>query len=527
MVLQGLIFLGLVLVVLGPVHWYLWRRLVKDTTRPGRVRKIGTVIFVALVVSLIAAFIVPRVAGARAGFAVSLVGYLWLAVMFYLLVIMLALEIPRLIALRLARPTPAHALAPTQDTNSSPHPPADDPHPAQTAPTDSDGAGSAENALARGDAGSAQSAPAEGGAGSAENALARGDAGSAQGAPAGGDAGSAENALARGDAGSAQSAPAGGDAGSAENALAGGDAGSAQGALAGGGGARSVEGAPVGGGAVAEVSRRLLITRSLAIFAGLTATGIVAGGVRTALGDPVLKRVQIPLAKLPRNLDGYRIALVSDIHLGPLTGIDHTRRIVRSINGMQADLIAVVGDLVDGSVAELGAEAQPLADLLSRDGAYFVTGNHEYYSGAQEWIDEVARLGMRPLLNERIGIRGFDLAGVNDVTGRGFPEAGGGPDFAATLGDRDTSIPVVLLAHQPVQATEAAKFQVDLQLSGHTHGGQMVPFNYVARLQQPVISGLGEVDGTKVYVTNGAGFWGPPVRVGAPPDITLVELKAG
>jgi predicted MPP superfamily phosphohydrolase len=277
----------------------------------------------------------------------------------------------------------------------------------------------------------------------------------------------------------------------------------------------------------AEISRRLLVTRSLAIFAGLTATGIVAGGVRTALGDPVLKRVQIPLAKLPRNLDGYRIALVSDIHLGPLTGIDHTRRIVRSINGMQADMIAMVGDMVDGSVAELGAEAQPLAELISRDGAYFVTGNHEYYSGAQEWIDEVTRLGMRPLRNERIGIRGFDLAGVNDLAGRDFPEAGGGPDFTATLGDRDPSVPVVLLAHQPIQATEAAKFGVDLQLSGHTHGGQMVPFNYVARLQQPVISGVGEVDGTKVYVTNGAGFWGPPVRVGAPPDITLVELKAG
>ncbi len=449
---QGLIFLGLVFLVLGPLHWYLWRRLVKDTTRPGLARKIGTGVFLALVASLIAAFVVPRVVGPSAGSAIALIGYLWLAIMFYLLVIMAVLEIPRLIALRLARPTPAQALAPTQaeptpDTPDDPADTPDDPAPARVA-----------------------------------NPAAEPD----------------QQVAAPADTGDGNRATAG-------DRVMGGDEERER----------------------AELSRRLLITRSIAIFAGLTATGIVAGGVRTALGDPVLKRVQIPLAKLPRALDGYKIALVSDIHLGPLTGIEHTQRIVRSINGMQADLVAVVGDMVDGSVAELGAEAQPLRGLLSRDGAYFVTGNHEYYSGAQEWIEEVTRLGMRPLRNERVTIRGLDVAGVNDIAGSDFPEAGGGPDFRAALGDRDPSAPVVLLAHQPVQAVEAAKYKVDLQLSGHTHGGQMVPFNYVARLQQPVISGVGDVDGTKVYVTNGAGFWGPPVRVGAPPDITLVELKAG
>jgi predicted MPP superfamily phosphohydrolase len=238
----------------------------------------------------------------------------------------------------------------------------------------------------------------------------------------------------------------------------------------------------------------------------------------------VLKRIQIPLSKLPRNMDGYRIALVSDIHMGPLTGLTHTRRIVEAINGMDADVIAVVGDLVDGSVEELRDQAAPLRDLRSRDGAFFVTGNHEYYSGAEQWLAEVGRLGMRPLRNERLEIRGLDLAGVDDVTGAQFDL--GGPDFGKALGGRDQSKPVILLAHQPVVARDAARYKVDLQLSGHTHGGQMVPFNYIARLQQPIISGLGDVDGTKVYVTNGAGFWGPPVRVGAPPDITLVELRA-
>jgi predicted MPP superfamily phosphohydrolase len=240
---------------------------------------------------------------------------------------------------------------------------------------------------------------------------------------------------------------------------------------------------------------------------------------------PQLKRIQIPLARLSRSSDGLRIALVSDIHLGPLNGLDRTRRIVEMVNGLDADLIAMVGDLVDGSVAELGPAAAPLSNLRSRLGTFFVTGNHEYYSGYEEWIDEVRRLGMRSLRNERVELPGgLDLAGVNDVTGAGF---GDGPDVERALTGRDPSRAVVLLAHQPVQAHDAARHGVDLQLSGHTHGGQMVPFNLVVRAaQQPVVSGLGEVDGMPVYVTNGAGFWGPPVRVGAPPDVTLVELHA-
>jgi predicted MPP superfamily phosphohydrolase len=271
----------------------------------------------------------------------------------------------------------------------------------------------------------------------------------------------------------------------------------------------------------------LLLARGAAIFAGLTATGVVSYGVRTALGPPSLDRVRIPLAKLPRAMDGLRIALVSDIHLGPLAGRAHTERIVSAINGLDADLVAVVGDLVDGTVAELGSAAAPLRELRSRHGAFFVTGNHEYFSGAAEWVEEVDRLGLRVLRNDRVEVaaRGgvLDLAGVNDVTGG---NQGDPPDYDRALGGRDTSRPVVLLAHQPVQVHEAARRGVDLQLSGHTHGGQMVPFNLVVGLQQPVVSGRGTIDGTQLYVTNGAGFWGPPVRVGAPPQVTLVELKS-
>jgi predicted MPP superfamily phosphohydrolase len=222
-------------------------------------------------------------------------------------------------------------------------------------------------------------------------------------------------------------------------------------------------------------------------------------------------------------MDGTRLAVVSDIHLGPLTGSHHVGRIVDLINSTGADIVCVVGDLVDGTVPELGRFAQPLADIQSKRGAYFVTGNHEYYSGFQPWIDEVARLGVRPLRNERLEIAGLDLAGVNDLGGVDF---GDGPDFAKALADRDTTRPVVLMAHQPVVAHEAAKFGVDLQVSGHTHGGQMAPFNLLVKLQQPVVSGFGRVDGVPVFVTNGAGFWGPPVRVGAPPQVTVIDLRA-
>lgn len=229
------------------------------------------------------------------------------------------------------------------------------------------------------------------------------------------------------------------------------------------------------------------------------------------------------MAKLPRAMDGTRLAVVSDIHLGPLTGVRHAERIVEVINSVDADVVCVVGDLVDGSVAELGRFAEPLKKIQSRQGAYFVTGNHEYYSGYQEWVDEVARLGMRPLRNERVELGGLDLAGVNDLGGA---EHGDAPDFAKALGDRDMSRPVVLMAHQPLAAKDAAPYGVDLQVSGHTHGGQMAPFNLLVPLQQPVTSGYGEVDGVPVYVTNGAGFWGPPVRVGAPPQVTVIELRS-
>jgi predicted MPP superfamily phosphohydrolase len=245
------------------------------------------------------------------------------------------------------------------------------------------------------------------------------------------------------------------------------------------------------------------------------------------LGPPNVLTVPVRLRRLDPAFTGFRIAVVSDIHLGPLAGRAHTERIVRMINEAGPDLVAIVGDLVDGTVAELGPAAEPLRDLSSPEGTFFVTGNHEYFvDDPFAWLRELERLGVQPLRNENTAItRGgaaFGLAGVNDLAGESHSDA---PDFDRALGGLDPAHPTVLLAHQPIQVSEAAARGVDLQLSGHTHGGQMWPFHYAVEAVQPAIAGLSTVDDTQLYVSRGAGFWGPPVRIGAPPDITVLSLS--
>jgi predicted MPP superfamily phosphohydrolase len=459
-------FFAVVLVVLFLIHFYLWKRLVRDPLGPGLPRKLGGVAAVVL------ALLVPAtLIGTRTGFAEFLgwPGYVWIALMFYLLVILGVLEIPRLLASLLwARGGNRDAGLPVSAARSTAIP-------GHTAGRGGDRAAASQHP-------GPDQAPDD-----------DGTAGGGSPSPDPPSRQTDRNPARDGDS------PAGGT-----------DRNPAR------------DGDGSGGG----MDRRLLLARGAAIFAGLTAAGVTGYGVKTALGGPQLDRVQIPLPKLPRAMDGTRLAVVSDIHIGPLTGAGHARRIVDLINSVDADVVCIVGDLVDGTVEELGRFAAPLADIRARQGAYFVTGNHEYYSGFQEWVDEVARLGVRPLRNERLEIatRGgvLDLAGVNDLGGVEFSD---GPDLDRALGDRDESRPVVLMAHQPIVAKDAARYGVDLQVSGHTHGGQMVPFNLLVRLEQPVVSGLGRVDGVPVYVTNGAGFWGPPVRVGAPPQVSLIELR--
>ncbi|MFJ3978479.1 metallophosphoesterase [Streptomyces sp. NPDC090021] len=271
------------------------------------------------------------------------------------------------------------------------------------------------------------------------------------------------------------------------------------------------------------LTRRTFVARAVGGAAAAVAVGTVAGGTYGVLRGPSVRRVQVPLAKLPRAAHGFRIAVVSDVHLGPVLGRAHAQRIVDTVNRTQPDLIAIVGDLVDGSVPDLGPAAEPLRGLTARHGSFFVTGNHEYFSGAEQWVEHVRELGLTPLENARRALPHFDLAGVNDVQGE---REGSGPDFRAALGDRDRTRAAVLLAHQPVVIHDAVQHGVDLQLSGHTHGGQLWPGEYLAELANPTVAGLERYGDTQLYVSRGAGAWGPPVRVGAPSDITVVELAS-
>ncbi|WP_405991340.1 metallophosphoesterase [Streptomyces sp. NBC_00986] len=393
--------------VLGGLHWYVWRRLVRDTTRAwGPARVTGTAVLVAGPVLMIAALATER---GGAPFWLQQIlgwpGFLWMALAIYLLLAVLAGEVLRPLLRRLLERR-----------------------------------GRAGTAVGAHEAPASATAPAE-----------------APEAP--------------------QSAP----------------------------------------------SRRLFVSRVVGGAAAAAAVGTVGYGTYGVLRGPSVKRVTVPLAKLPRSAHGFRIAVVSDIHLGPLLGRGFAQKVVDTINATQPDLIAVVGDLVDGSVKNLGPAAAPLAGLKARYGKFFVTGNHEYFSGAQQWLEEVRTLGIHTLENARTELAGFDLAGVNDLQGE---SEGQGPDFGKALGDRDATRACVLLAHQPVQIHEAVKHDVDLQLSGHTHGGQLWPGNFVAAAANPTVAGLERYGDTELYVSRGAGAWGPPTRVGAPSDITVVELAS-
>lgn len=241
-----------------------------------------------------------------------------------------------------------------------------------------------------------------------------------------------------------------------------------------------------------------------------------------------VKKVDVPIAGLPEELHGYSIAQISDIHVGPTIRRPYLNAIVNRVNALKADAIAVTGDLVDGSVQRLALHTQPLARLSAPDGAFFVTGNHEYYSGAEEWIAEVRRLGLTVLLNQHVvrerGRAKVLIAGVPDFTAHHFvPSHRSDPQLAAAGAPSEVDVRI-LLAHQPRSAPAAAEAGFHLQLSGHTHGGQFFPWNLFVPLQQPFVAGLHKVRELWVYTSRGTGYWGPPKRFGAPSEITLVRL---
>lgn len=278
-----------------------------------------------------------------------------------------------------------------------------------------------------------------------------------------------------------------------------------------------------------DPERRAFVSRAIAGVVALGALALAGVGTASALGKVGVRNVKVRLARLPEGLSGFRVVQISDLHIGPTLGRAWLADVVAQVNALEPDIIAITGDLVDGSVADLREQTAPLADLRAAQGVFFVTGNHEYYSGVDLWIKELGRLGVRVLRNERVSIsRGgnesFDLAGVDDWASRGF---GGdhGPDLARAVVGRDATRELVLLAHQPKQIKEAALHGVGLQLSGHTHGGQIFPWHYLVGLDQTYIAGLASLGDTQIYVSRGTGYWGPPMRVGAPSEITLIELS--
>ena len=261
----------------------------------------------------------------------------------------------------------------------------------------------------------------------------------------------------------------------------------------------------------------------------LTALVFVALGLRGGLARPQLKRVDVWPVRWPAALDGFRIVQISDIHIGPILDRRFSRQLTDRVNALDPDLVAVTGDLADGSVEKLSDEVAPFADLRARHGVFFVTGNHDHYSGADAWVQRIRELGFRVLRNERVTIEqdgsAFEFAGVDDHRA-GLESRSGGEDVAAALAGLPPDRAVILLAHDPTTFKKAHAMGIDLQLSGHTHGGQIWPFRYFVRLAIPFVAGLYRRGDAQLYVSCGTGFWGPPMRLLAPAEITEIRLRA-
>jgi hypothetical protein len=282
------------------------------------------------------------------------------------------------------------------------------------------------------------------------------------------------------------------------------------------------------------VGALLLAPQTLDAWVYNSALGvIVLVPLITAVGYSMARRtarvvnVEVPFPGLHPALEGFTIAQISDVHVGPTIKRNYVQAIVDRVNGLGVDLVAITGDLVDGSVHDLGSHTAPLAGLASRHGTYFVTGNHEYYSGAGAWIHELRRLGARVLLNEHVVLShdgaALTVAGVTDYSAHYFDPSQRSDPGRALAGSPAGALKV-LLAHQPRSAGPAEAAGYDLQLSGHTHGGQFWPWNHFVRFSQPFTAGLRRLGGMWIYISRGTGYWGPPMRFGSPSEITRIRL---
>jgi len=272
-------------------------------------------------------------------------------------------------------------------------------------------------------------------------------------------------------------------------------------------------------------------SRIVAAFTLVVSIGLLAWGHYEAMRVSRVRELDVTLPRLRAGLDGTRVVLIADTHYGPIDRAEWSRKVAALVNTLDADVIAHAGDIADGTPVERAEQAAPLGTLTARLAKVYVTGNHEYFNEAQGWLDRMTELGWSSLHNRHIVVeRGGDrlvIAGVDDVTAKSSGLPGHRTDLAAALAGADPDLPVLLLAHQPKFVAKAAEAGIDLQVSGHTHGGQMWPFNFLVRLDQPVVRGLSRHgDRTQLYTSGGTGFWGPPFRIFAPSEITVLTLRS-
>jgi predicted MPP superfamily phosphohydrolase len=270
--------------------------------------------------------------------------------------------------------------------------------------------------------------------------------------------------------------------------------------------------------------------RITAVVVLAVAAVLVAWGVWEAMRVPRVRRTDVVLPRLGSGLDGTTVVVLADTHFGPINRARWSARTMAAVNALRPDIVCHAGDIADGTVAQRRDQAIPLGTVEAAMARVYVTGNHEYYGEAQGWLDLMAELGWEPLHNRHVVVsRGGDelvLAGIDDATAHASGLDGHGAQLDAALAGAPKDAPVLLVAHQPRQVVQAAAAGVDLQVSGHTHGGQIWPFHYLVRVDQPTVHGLTRYGATQLYTTRGTGFWGPPLRVFAPSEITLLTLRA-
>lgn len=261
---------------------------------------------------------------------------------------------------------------------------------------------------------------------------------------------------------------------------------------------------------------------------GATALAGIVGLIQARLIGPRIYRVDVPLAGLPDAFDGFKIAQISDLHIGPTIGTQYVRSVVNKVNSLRTDVVILTGDIVDGPADQLKQDLLPLKDLKSKHGSYLITGNHEYYWDALSWLEEYRKIGLIPLLNEHVLLREQQslvvLAGITDFTaGRMLPDHA--YDIKKALHQAPADAIQILLSHQPAPYEQIADAGVHLQISGHTHGGQFFPGSVLVKFVQKFLKGLYQYKKMWIYVSRGTGYWGPPLRFTVPSEITLLTLK--